>query len=216
MRPADIFTLEVRNVPTDKPLQEKEGWGEQSAANLFAAINARRTIPLDRFIHALGIRHVGETTARLLARNYGSIETLRAAMVAAGDHECADYAELNNIDGIGQVVADALVEFFAESHNRQVLDALLDEVTPEPFVAEEAESPVTGKTVVFTGSLERLSRSEAKVMAERYGAKVAGSVSAKTDYVVAGEAAGTKLKKAQELGVAVLSEDEWFALVGER
>ncbi|HDL16791.1 MAG TPA: NAD-dependent DNA ligase LigA, partial [Rhizobiales bacterium] len=144
-----------------------------------------------------------------------AIEALRAAMVAAGDHESAEYAELNAIDGIGQVVADALVEFFGEPHNIEVLDALLAEVTPQPFVVEETNSPVTGKTVVFTGSLERLSRSEAKVMAERYGAKVAGSVSAKTDYVVAGEAAGSKLKKAQELGVRVLSEEEWLALVGE-
>ncbi len=214
-RPDDIFKLEARNARDRKPLQEKEGWGEQSVKNLFAAIDARRTLPLDRFIYALGIRHVGETTARLLAKSYGAIEALRAAMVAAGDHESAEYAELNAIDGIGQVVADALVEFFGEPHNIEVLDALLAEVTPQPFVVEETNSPVTGKTVVFTGSLERLSRSEAKVMAERYGAKVAGSVSAKTDYVVAGEAAGSKLKKAQELGVRVLSEEEWLALVGE-
>ena len=215
MTPGDIFTLEARNARTDKPLQEKEGWGEQSVSNLFQAINDRRAISLDRFIFALGIRHIGETTARLLARTYGSIDKLRAAMVAAGDADSAEYAELNNIDGIGQAVADALVEFFAESHNAEVLDALLEEVTPEPFVVEETESPVTGKTVVFTGTMERLSRSEAKVMAERYGAKVAGSVSSKTDYVVAGEAAGSKLKKAEALGVSVLSEDEWFALVGE-
>ncbi len=215
MRPADIFTLEARNVRTDKPLQEKEGWGEQSVTNLFAAINVRRTISLDRFIYALGIRHVGETTARLLAKSYGTIEILRTAMAAAGDHESSDYVELNNIDGIGLVVADAIVEFFAEAHNTEVLDALLEQVTPEPFVLDEAESPVTGKTVVFTGTMERLSRTEAKVMAERYGAKVAGSVSARTDYVVAGEAAGSKLKKAEALGVNVLTEDEWLALVGE-
>ncbi len=215
MKPADIFTLEARNARTDKPLEEKEGWGEQSVSNLFDAINARRSISLDRFIYALGIRHVGETTARLLAKSYGTIDSLRAAMVAAHDHEGIEYGELNNIDGIGQVVADAIVEFFAEAHNSQVLDALLGEITPEPFVVEEASSPVTGKTVVFTGSLERLSRTEAKVMAERYGAKVAGSVSSKTDYVVAGEAAGSKLKKAKELGVSVLTEDEWLAIVGE-
>jgi len=216
MRPADIFDLEARNARTDKLLQEKEGWGEQSVNNLFAAINERRTISLDRFIYALGIRHVGETTARLLAKSYGTIETLRAAMIAASDHESSEYAELNNIDGIGPVVADAIVEFFSEPHNSEVLDALLEQVTPETFVVEEANSPVTGKTVVFTGSLEKLSRTEAKVMAERFGARVAGSVSSKTDYVVAGEAAGSKLKKAQELGVKVLSEDEWLALVGEK
>jgi DNA ligase (NAD+) len=215
MKPADIFTLEARNARTDKPLEEKEGWGEQSVTNLFTAINARRSISLDRFIYALGIRHVGETTARLLAKNYGTIDALRAAMVAARDHEASEYGELNNIDGIGQVVAASIVEFFAEAHNSQVLDALLEEVTPEAFVVEESDSPVTGKTVVFTGTLEKLSRTEAKVMAERFGAKVAGSVSAKTDYVVAGEAAGSKLKKAKELGVSVLTEDEWLELIGE-
>ena len=136
-------------------------------------------------------------------------------MSSAGERTSAAYAELENIDGIGPVVADAIAEFFAEAHNIEVIDALLVEVSPEPFVVEEADSPVTGKTVVFTGSLERLSRTEAKVMAERYGAKVAGSVSAKTDIVVAGEAAGSKLKKAQELGVKTLTEDEWFELVGE-
>lgn len=215
MKPGDIFTLEARNASTDKPLQEKEGWGEQSVTNLFAAINARRNISLDRFIYALGIRHVGDTTARLLAKNYGTIDALRTVMRAARDHESAEYTDLNNIDGIGQVVADAVIEFFAEAHNEEVLDALLEEVTPEEFVVEETDSPVTGKTVVFTGSMERLSRTEAKVMAERYGAKVAGSVSAKTDYVVAGEAAGSKLKKAQDLGVSILTEDEWLELVGE-
>jgi DNA ligase (NAD+) len=215
MKPADIFTLEARNARTDKPLEEKEGWGEQSVTNLFDAINARRSISLDRFIYALGIRHVGETTARLLAKSYGTIESLRVGLVAARDHEGSEYGELNNIDGIGQVVADAIVEFFAEAHNTEVLDALLEEVTPEAFVVEESDSPVTGKTVVFTGTLEKLSRTEAKVMAERFGAKVAGSVSAKTDYVVAGEAAGSKLKKAKELGVSVLTEDEWLKLVGE-
>lgn len=222
MKPGDIFTLERRNERAASPvkdqdlipIQQKEGWGEQSVANLFAAIDVRRTISLDRFIFALGIRHIGGTTARLLARNYGSIDRLRAAMVAAGDPESAEYAELNTIDGIGQAVADAIVEFFAEAHNAEVLDALLEEVTPEPFVIEEAQSPVTGKTVVFTGTMERLSRSEAKVMAERFGAKVAGSVSSKTDYVVAGEAAGSKLKKAEALGVSVLTEDEWLELVG--
>lgn len=158
---------------------------------------------------------MGETTARLVARSYGAFEAFRAAMIAAHDHDSKAYAELDNIDGIGQTVAEALIEFFAEAHNIEAVDALLAEVTPEPWTRQESISPVTGKTVVFTGTLARLSRSEAKVMAERYGAKVAGSVSAKTDYVVAGEAAGSKLKKAESLGVPVLSEDEWFALVEE-
>lgn len=224
MKPADIFTLEKRNeraaspVRDDDlvPLEEKEGWGKQSVSNLFKAINDRREIALDRFIYALGIRHVGETTARLLARSYGTLEAFRDAMVAAHDRDSDAYADLDNIDGIGPTVADALIEFFAESHNLEVLDALLKEVTPLAYERRETkESPVSGKTVVFTGSLERLSRSEAKVMAERYGAKVSGSVSSRTDYVVAGEAAGSKLKKAQELGVSVLTEDEWFDLVGE-
>ncbi|MGI9386110.1 MAG: NAD-dependent DNA ligase LigA, partial [Methyloligellaceae bacterium] len=215
MKPGDIFTLAARNARTDKPLAEKEGWGEQSVSNLFNAIDERRTVQLDRFIYALGIRHVGETTARLLAKSYGTFEALHTAMIAAQDHEGEAYAELDNIDGIGAVVAEALIEFFAEAHNADVLDALLGEVTPEKWTQKETQSPVTGKTVVFTGTLARLSRSEAKVTAERLGAKVAGSVSAKTDYVVAGEAAGSKLKKAEALGVTVLSEDDWFKLVGE-
>jgi len=215
MKPADIFTLEERNARDSKPLQEKEGWGEQSVANLFAAIAERRSISLDRFIYALGIRHIGETTARLLARSYGTIEAFMAVMNAAHDIDGEAYGELNNIDGIGATAADALVEFFAESHNREVLDTLLAEVTPEPFIVERVQTPVSGKTVVFTGVLERFSRSEAKVMAERLGARVAGSVSARTDYLIAGPGAGSKLKKARHLGVNVLTEDQWFELVGE-
>lgn len=180
-----------------------------------AAINERRSIALDRFIFALGIRHVGETTARLLAKTYRSYDALRDAMIAAHDAESEAYAELQDIDGIGATVADALIEFFAEDHNREVLAALVEQVTPEEWEQDETLSPVTGKMVVFTGTMERLSRSEAKVMAERYGAKVSGSVSGKTDYLVAGDAAGSKLKKAKDLGVTVLSEDDWFSLVGE-
>ncbi|GAB4236215.1 MAG: NAD-dependent DNA ligase LigA [Methyloligellaceae bacterium] len=215
-KPVDIFTLERRNAELDPPLQEREGWGEQSVANLFAAINRRRAISLDRFIYALGIRHVGETTARLLARTYGSVENFLSAMaaIARGDEEV--HAELINIDGIGETVANALRDFFAEPHNMEALNELLKEVTPQPVAAVVADSPVAGKTVVFTGTLERMSRSEAKVMAERLGAKVAGSVSSRTDYVVAGPGAGSKLAKARQLGVTVLSEDEWFRLVGEQ
>ncbi len=215
-QPADIFTLEVRDAANKEKLADKEGWGATSVRNLFAAVDARRTIGLDRFIYALGIRHVGETTARLLARTYGTFDTFREAMTtAAADHESDQYGELVNVDGIGQVVADAIVEFFAEAHNNAVLDDLLQYVTPENFVVEDTSgSPVAGKTVVFTGTLERMTRPEAKAQAERLGAKVAGSVSKKTDIVVAGPGAGSKLKKATELGVEVVSEDDWLALIG--
>lgn len=212
--PPDIFTLAARDAAGEIALAEREGWGQQSVKKLFTAIDARREIALDRFIFALGIRHVGETTARVLARAYGSIDALRAAMAGAQDHESEAYADLNNIDGIGRVVADAVVEFFGEPHNVEIVDKLLEHVKPQPLEAVAAHSPVAGKTVVFTGTLERVTRSEAKAQAERLGAKVAGSVSKKTDYVVAGAEAGSKLKKATELGVSVLTEDEWIALIG--
>ena len=212
--PPDIFTLAARDAAGEITLAEREGWGQQSVKKLFAAIDARREIALDRFIFALGIRHIGETTARVLGRAYGSIEALRAAMSGAQDHESEAYADLNNIDGIGRVVADAVVEFFGEPHNVEIVDKLLEHVTPQPLEAVAAHSPVAGKTVVFTGTLERVTRSEAKAQAERLGAKVAGSVSKKTDYVIAGAEAGSKLKKATELGVSVLTEDEWIALIG--
>jgi DNA ligase (NAD+) len=212
MRPQDIFTLEQRNGSIR--LEQREGWGETSVRNLFAAIEARRRVPLDRFIFALGIRHVGETNARLLARHFGSFEHLRATARAAADHESEAYAELTAIGGVGEVVADAIVEFFKEQHNEEMLDALLEQVTPEPLEEVASASPVAGKTVVFTGSLEQMTRDEAKAMAERLGAKVAGSVSKKTDIVVAGPGAGSKLDKARSLGVQVMDEDGWFALVG--
>ena len=214
-KPADIFTLQARDDVSEEKLEDKEGWGKQSATNLFAAIELRRQIEFDRLIYALGIRHVGETTARILAKTYGSFEIFRAAVALAGDRECDAFAELNNIDGIGEVVASAIVEFFAESHNTEALERLLAEIEPLPFEMDETDSPVAGKTVVFTGTLERTSRSEAKAKAERLSAKVAGSVSAKTDYVVAGPGAGSKLKKAQELGLTVLSEEAWYELIGE-
>jgi DNA ligase (NAD+) len=213
-QPADIFTLEARDARALKKLKDREGWGATSVANLFAAIDERRSIGLDRFIFGLGIRHVGETTARLLARSYGSFERFREAMEAATEPGSEAYQELDAIDGIGEVVAKAVVEFFAEPHNEQVLDALLAEVTPQEMARAATETPVAGKTVVFTGTLEKMTRSEAKARAEELGAKVSGSVSAKTDYVVAGPGAGSKLKKAAELGLAVLSEDEWLDLIG--
>ncbi len=212
--PPDIFTLEARNTALDPPIEDREGWGAQSAKKLFAAIAARRRIALDRFIFALGIRHVGETTARVLARAYGGIVQFRGAMIAAADADGDARRELDDIDGIGNVVAGAIIQFFAEPHNVEIVDALLRHVTPEPLEAVAVSSPVTGKTVVFTGTLEKLTRSEAKAQAERLGAKVSGSVSKKTDYVVAGAEAGSKLTKARELGVSVLSEDEWIALIG--
>ncbi|GGB36777.1 DNA ligase [Roseibium aquae] len=215
MAPADIFTLEERDKRALTKLRNREGWGAVSAKNLFEAINLRREIDLHRFIFALGIRHVGEGNAKLLARAYGSWVTFYKAMTEAADHGSEAWGDLNAIDGIGQIVAEALVEFFAEEHNRRQLDALIAEVTPrdaEKIVA--TGSPVAGKTVVFTGSLERMTRDEAKAMAERLGAKVSGSVSKKTDLVVAGPGAGSKLKKAEELEIEVISEDDWFDRVG--
>ncbi|MGI9525071.1 MAG: NAD-dependent DNA ligase LigA [Hyphomicrobiaceae bacterium] len=215
-RPADIFTLEARNRDADDPLQSQKGFGQKSVENLFAAIRARRSIGLNRLIYALGIRHVGETTARDLAKTFGTWTSFRSTIDAAiaNGRESEAYRDLNNIEGIGPSVADALVEFFGEPHNLEAVCDLLDHLD---VVAAEltttTDSIVAGKTIVFTGTLERLSRSEAKAQAERLGAKVAGSVSKKTDYLVAGAQAGSKLVKAQDLGVTVLSEEEWIALV---
>ena len=196
-------------------LEQREGWGPQSATKLFNAITARRNIALDRFIYALGIRHVGETTAKLLARFYGTMDSFRAAMLEAAKGKDADaFKELDAIEGIGEVVAEAIADFFAEPHNVRVVDDLLKEVSPQPLEAVDSTSAVAGKTVVFTGTLTLMTRNEAKARAERLGAKVAGSVSKKTDYVVAGADAGSKLAKARELGVEVLGEEEWLQLTG--
>ncbi len=215
MSPGDIFTLQIRDLRHQTPLKEVEGWGETSVDNLWKAIEARRTIGLDRFIFALGIRHVGEATARDLARHYGSAAHWIDEMTKAGDLESEAFAELANIDGIGNVVAKSLVEFFGSEPSLKQIQALLDEikVRDDEFVVEQ--SPVSEKTVVFTGKLELMSRSEAKAQAERLGAKVAGSVSSKTDILVAGPGAGSKLKKAIEQGVQVLSEEEWLALINK-
>jgi DNA ligase (NAD+) len=213
--PPDIFSLAAEDRKRKAKICEREGWGEISAGKLFEAIEARRNVRLDRFIYALGIPHVGEITARLLARSYGTIEAFVKAMrAAAADREGEAFAELDNIEGIGPTVAAAIADFFAEPHNVKVVEELLDEVTPEPLEAIDHASPISGKTVVFTGTLERMTRSEAKARAERLGAKVAGSVSKKTDYVVAGPGAGSKLKNAKDLGVKVLTEDEWLKLIG--
>ncbi|MCP8937190.1 NAD-dependent DNA ligase LigA [Alsobacter sp. SYSU M60028] len=210
--PQDIFTLAARDAAQGSPLKRREGYGETSVRNLFAAIEARRSVPLNRFLFALGIRHVGETTAKVLARHFGSLEALRAAVAEAAP---PDYGQLTHVEGIGAVVAESICDFFAEPHNTQVVDALLEQVTLEPMEAVASESPVAGKTVVFTGSLERMTREEAKAMAERLGAKVAGSVSRKTHIVVAGPGAGSKLDAARALGVEVMDEDAWLKLVGE-
>jgi DNA ligase (NAD+) len=211
--PADIFTLPKRN--TKLKLEEIEGYGETSVRNLFASIEARRRIALERFIYALGMRHVGETTALALARGYGSWQAFHDAgmKVAKGDEEAI--AEMDALDQIGDTVIESVAAYFGESHNRGIVDRLVKELA-EIVDAEKpkSNSAVAGKTVVFTGSLEKMTRDEAKAMAERLGAKAAGSVSKKTDYVVAGPGAGSKLAEAQKHGVTVLTEDEWLKLVG--
>src|SRR5258707_1145798 len=213
--PADIFTLKERDAQSPARLVERDGYGEVSVANLFRAIDARRKIALHRFIYALGIRHVGETNAKLLARNYGTYEAFEKAMIAAADPQSEAWAELDSIGGIGETVARAVVDFFAEQHNRDAIAALLKEIAVEPAGSVAAAgSPVAGKTVVFTGALVRMTREEAKAMAERLGAKVAGSVSKKTDLLVAGPGAGSKLKEAEKHGVKVIDEAGWLTLVG--
>jgi len=221
MSPVDIFTLQKRDARSTSRLMQREGYGETSVRNLFAAIDARRGIELHRLIYALGIRHVGEGNAKLLARHYGTIDAFREAMLAAAKHGTGEgntseaYQDLNDIGGVGEIVADAVVEFFAEPRNVKALGELLREIEVRPAEQPRKSSPVSSKTVVFTGSLTKFTRDEAKAVAERLGAKVAGSVSKKTDYIVAGEDAGSKLTKARELGVAVLSEDDWLKLIGE-
>ena len=213
--PADLYRL-VRDEAALARLAELDGWGEKKVAKLVQAVEARRRMPLQRFIYALGIRFVGEVNARLLARHYGSFDAWKAAMarMAEGDGEAK--AELDNVDGVGDALVEALSEFFAEPHNVAAMEELaaqLDEI--EAAAAPVAStSPFAGKTVVFTGTLERMTRAEAKARAEALGAKVAGSVSRSTDFVVAGAEAGSKLKTAQQLGVAVLSEDEWLEQAG--
>ena len=207
--PADIFTLQARDGQGRPPLREWEGFGETSARNLFNAIDTRRTIALNRFLYALGVRHVGETNARRLARHFGDWAPLRAAARAPDAAE-----ELSGIGGIGPVVAEAIADFFAEPRNEAALDALLKEITIEPMEAVAAGHPLAGKTIVFTGSLERMTRDEAKAIAERLGAKVSGSISAKTDLVVAGPGAGSKLAKARELNIETIDEEEWIRRAG--
>ena len=210
--PADIFTLPERNKKIK--LEQEEGYGETSVRNLFEAIEQRRRISLDRFIYAIGIRHVGETTALALARGYGSWKAFHDAglKVAKGDEEAI--AEMDALDQIGDTVIQAIAAYFGESHNRGIVERLTKEVNILDTEKPKKDTAVAGKTVVFTGSLEKMTREEAKAQAERLGAKAAGSVSKKTDYVVAGPGAGSKLADAKKLGVKVLTEDEWLKLVG--
>jgi DNA ligase (NAD+) len=209
--PADIFTLEERNAQIR--LEDEEGYGATSVGNLFASIRRRRQISLDRFIYALGIRHVGETTALALARGYGSWQAFHdaALKVVEGDEEAV--ADMDALDQIGDTVIEAVKAYFGESHNRSIVERLTRYVTIEDAEKPKTNSAVAGKTVVFTGSLERMTRDEAKATAERLGAKVSGSVSKKTDLVVAGPGAGSKLKEAEKHGVKVISEDEWLKLI---
>lgn len=213
--PADIFTLAARDAanPLQK-LKNRDGFGEVSASKLFAAIEARRSIPLDRLIFSLGIRHVGEVAAGLLARHYTTWETFEAAITRAIPGT-AEWAELNSINGVGEVMAQSLVDAFQNPAERAAIDALAAQLTVQPVQARGAiDSPVAGLTVVFTGTLEKMTRAEAKARAEALGAKVAGSVSAKTDLLVAGPGAGSKAKEAERLGVRMIDEDAWLQLIG--
>jgi DNA ligase (NAD+) len=209
--PADIFTLEERN--SKIRLEEVEGFGETSVRNLFGAIAARRQIALERFIYALGIRHVGETTAVALARGYGSWDAFHDACLklAKGDEDTRQ--DMDALDQIGDTVIDSLRDYFAEAHNRRRIERLAAQVKIREAAKQRSDSAIAGKTVVFTGTLETMTRDEAKASAERLGAKVSGSVSKKTDYVVAGPGAGSKLADAQKLGVKILTEDEWAKLI---
>jgi DNA ligase (NAD+) len=212
--PVDLFRL-ARDDGRLEALAELEGWGAKKIGNLKEAIEARRTIPLERFIYALGIRFVGEVNARMLARHYGTFRGWRDAMIrlAGGDAEAR--ADLDATDGVGPALIEQLAAFFAEPHNIEAVDELAAELVIEPAAAPKAAaSPLSGKTIVFTGSLERMTRAEAKACAEAMGAKVAGSVSRSTDYVVAGAEAGSKLAKAREFGVEILSEGDWLTMAG--
>lgn len=212
--PVDIFTLEERDKRSLTPLRCREGWGMQSAQNLFNAINNRRHISLNRFIYALGIMQIGAVTAKLLAKHYVSFSKLKEQMIHANDSSSEAYHDLLSLDGIGQSTAADLIYFFQEPHNIDIIDRLVSQVHVEDFHSMASDNmPLIGKTVVFTGTLQTMSRAEAKATAERLGAKVAGSVSKRTDFVVIGADAGSKAKAATDLGVETLSESEWLALL---
>ncbi len=211
--PADIFRLARHNESLDPPLQDREGWGVLSVRNLFAAIDARRKISLPRFIFALGIPQVGEVTAKRLAAFYGTFEAFRSAMTRPQGEQDEPLRDLLSIEDIGPAVAGEIRAFFAEPHNRAVVDDLTAQITVEPYESPAGkDGPLSGKTLVFTGTLTSMTREEAKARAEALGAKVSGSVSKKTDYVVAGEDSGSKRAKAEELGVKILTEEDWAAM----
>ena len=212
--PADIFTLQQRDEQKIAQLKNRDGWGRKSAENLFQAIQERRTIGFARVLFALGIRHVGEVGANLLAGHYKKWSKLIGALDQAQNSQSEAWAELLSIDGVGEVMAQSLVSAFQSPSERAAIDRLCAwlEITDAETIAAQ-DHVITGKTVVFTGSLEKMSRAEAKAQAERLGAKVAGSVSAKTDFLVAGAAAGSKAKKAADLGITVLDEEEWLAML---
>ena len=214
--PADIFTLKDRYGPGClTQLRNREGWGEKSAKNLFEAIDEKRKIPFGRLLFALGIRHVGEQASNLIARNYGRWDAFTAAMDAAAGLHGPEWERLLGIDGVGEVMARSLVQTMTEPHERAGIERLVAHLeVEEAEVPDTSGSPVAGKTVVFTGTLERMTRAEAKARAEALGAKVSGSVSARTDLLVAGPGAGSKAKKAADLGIEVLDEDQWLALIG--
>ncbi len=212
--PADIFLLRERYGDGLQQLKNREGWGEKSANNLFQAIEEKRTIPLDRLLFALGIRHVGDSASSLLARHYGTWEALSQAMELARPKEGAAWEDLISVDGVGAVMAGSLVSAFAQDAERASIERLVSALNIAPVAQIDAQgSPVAGKTVVFTGTLERMTRAEAKARAEQLGAKVSGSVSAKTDILVAGPGAGSKSKKAADLGIETLDEDAWLNLI---
>ncbi len=214
--PADIFTLQQRDAAQLAKLENRDGWGKASAKKLFAAIEAKRQIPLNRLIFGLGIRHVGETSANLLAVHYGSWAAFEAAMTAATVGEGAEWADLTAIDGVGAILATSLVTAFHHPAERAAIDALAAHLVVQDVQARApVDSAVAGKTLVFTGTLEKMSRAEAKARAEALGAKVAGSVSAKTDLLIAGPGAGSKAKQAEALGIQVIDEEAWLALAGE-
>jgi DNA ligase (NAD+) len=212
--PADIFTLEERDRANPEKLKDRLGYGERSAQNLFRAIDERRRIPLARLIFALGIRHLGESGSALLAQHYGSWPAFERAMTAAKMREGPEWQELTSINGVGRVLANSVVTAFDQAAERAAIDRLIPHLTIENPVPRARESPIAGLTVVFTGTLERMTRAEAKARAEAMGAQVAGSVSARTDLLVAGPGAGSKAKDAETLGVKVIDEGAWLAMIG--
>jgi DNA ligase (NAD+) len=216
LKPVDIFYLEENDKKSLFPIAHKNGWGEKSAKNLFYAINEKRNISLDRFIFALGIHYVGINTAKLLANYYSNIDKWLEAMIKSCNEESDEFKELLSIDGVGNKVAKSITSYFKHMYNLNYVKELISLISITdviPHINDSVDSVFFGKTIVFTGSLIKMTRSEAKNQAENLGAKVSGSVSKRTDYVVAGESAGSKLKKAEELGVKILSEDQWIELV---